>query len=431
MSFYLICIGFIFLLNPCVNAVDVLPDFVGALLIFCGSVKLSNISESVENTIGKLWGLFAVGLLRVIGAVLYANLDGSFKALVTFSLSIGEAMLIPVIFSGILGGLENLKIRYGTVFSTADGKKDAYRKYDISKLKTPLTVYTIVRLILSFLPEMTELRLTGGANGSILDPNARELYTFKPMLYGVITVPLCIAMLFIAVKCIKAFHLYVSDRGLVDSVRAKLESDRVEFPTKYARNRLKVIYVFMLVGMLLSMFVYTDGINRIPKIAAALVFALFFAIYASGKKEKLLGFISCGATAVLSVAYYLVSASYFAEFTEENPLLVEEAGKMYVYLSLSEFFEAAAVFVMLLAASMVVLRNAKAAFSIYSDKNKVEERTHKVKKQIILFRILSFVFCAAAALYLPLRTVIAPMNFILIFFDICLLLLTYFLDLRM
>ena len=431
MNFILICIGFIFLLNPCVYAVDVLPDFIGAVLIFLGAVRLANISESVENTLGKLWGLFAVSIIRIVGAVLYANLDGSFKALITFSLSIGEAMLLPIIFSGIIGGLESLKIRYGTVFSTEAGKKDAYLKYDISKLKVPLTVYTIVRLIVSFLPEMTELRLTGGPNGTVLDSEARELFTFKPMLYGVLTVPLCIAMLVIAVKCIKTFRLYSSDKGMIENIRAKLAADRTEFPTKYARSRLKAVYVFMLIGILLSMFFYTDGINRIPKVIAAVVFALFFAIYSSGKKEKLMGFISCGATAAFSAAYYFASASYFTEFTVENPQFIEEAKGMYALLSLSEVLEAVSLFVMLFAASMVVFRQAREAFSIYSDKNKVAERTLKMKRQIIIFRILAFVFCAAAALYLPLRTTFAPMNFVLIFLDGVLLLSTYFLDLKM
>ena len=65
MSIFLIVTGLIFLLNPCVMMIDVLPDFIGAILIMIGIRKVAFISESCEKLNDRLWVVMLLSLLKL------------------------------------------------------------------------------------------------------------------------------------------------------------------------------------------------------------------------------------------------------------------------------------------------------------------------------------------------------------------------------
>lgn len=430
MNFSLVLVGFIFFLNPCVYTVDILPDFIGALLVFCGIVRLSHISEPIENTLGKIWGLFSIGVLRLILSVMYQSFDGSFKLLVSFSLSVAEAILIPLVISGVISGLEGLKIRYGAEF-TSPGKEKLYVKYDVSRLRVPLIVYTAVRLFMSVLPEFTELDLTGAPGGVVSDTELPQMYEFKPLLYGFVTFIICIAMIFVIVRCCKTFRLYSSDKKMLEDIKSKLAADREEFPRKYARGQLKAVYIFTLIGVILSLAFYTDGVNRIPRLLCAAAFQTFFILFSSVKKERLFGSISCGATAALSVVYYIASNRFFSEFLEEQVGEIAEATLPFVFLCAASVLESAALFFMLFSASRVVFRKANEAFELIGDVQRKSDRKRKIKKQIVMLRAASALFCVFSALYLPLHISFPFVNFLIVFSEILLAAAAYFIDVRL
>ena len=50
MGFGLIIAGLIFLVNPCYNVIDILPDFVGFFLIFRGLSKMAPLDSDLDDS---------------------------------------------------------------------------------------------------------------------------------------------------------------------------------------------------------------------------------------------------------------------------------------------------------------------------------------------------------------------------------------------
>ena len=46
MGFKLILAGLVFFFNPCINLVDIFPDFIGCILISAGLYKLADMEKS-------------------------------------------------------------------------------------------------------------------------------------------------------------------------------------------------------------------------------------------------------------------------------------------------------------------------------------------------------------------------------------------------
>ncbi len=125
MGFGYLFAGLCFFLTPCVNAVDVLPDVIGCLLMGKGLSKLSFLSDGMSEaklalrrclavSCGKLAGLGAVALFR----------DETTTLLVTFVLSVLELIFFTPLFRFLAEGMEELGIRYESK-NTADGAHTA------------------------------------------------------------------------------------------------------------------------------------------------------------------------------------------------------------------------------------------------------------------------------------------------------------------
>ncbi len=94
MSMILIATGLIFLLNPCILMLDLLPDFIGAILIMIGIRKVAFISESNERLNDRLWIVMLVSLLKLSLSVLLRNANSDIRLTVYFIFTVAELILL-------------------------------------------------------------------------------------------------------------------------------------------------------------------------------------------------------------------------------------------------------------------------------------------------------------------------------------------------
>lgn len=442
MNSFFIYLGIIFFLNPCIGTIDFLPDFIGVLMILYGIKKLPFISDIINGVMPKLWGLFAVSILRTVSMIFSGSFGGSTHVLLTFAFSIVEGILFLLIFGALSNGLEALKIRYGTRFTSKDSalisvssdetaptavkkKKLAADRYDISKYKRPICVYTVFRLFMCFLPEATELRLS---NSGSVETGVEALSEFKGLLYFLILPVVCLFTIFAVVRTVRTFKFYSSDKEMIKGFDEAYECNKREFSLKHKRSTIKTAYAMFIIGAVTSLFFFVDNRDIIPKMIPAVAFAVMTGYFAKGIKEKLLGFSSCALLAVSSGLYYAFSKAYFLEFTEENSIWVDSAAALYRPLCAVSIIQSVLLLVVLLFASALLQRCVLEVIDGFDDSETKEIRMRKFKAQIIVFRIVAFLFCCAAALYAPLRPSFGLIvNFVLVL-DLAFVLSAYFVD---
>ncbi|MBE6563144.1 MAG: hypothetical protein E7660_05350 [Ruminococcaceae bacterium] len=424
--------GLLFFLNPTVGIIDILPDFIGALLLLLALREVHFLSEKIENATPKLWGLFAVSVVKTMLAFVSGGMGGSTRVFLAFAFAVGEGLLLLNIISPVASGMEALKIRYGTIFAEpAEGKKrrrTPEEKFDISNFKTPLCVYTVFRLVMCFLPEATELRIS---KPSSEETGIAALSEFRGLLYGLILPIVCIFMIFAVIRTVRTVRLYGKDKIMLEAFHEAFLKDKADFPTRHKRTLLKKAYVMFMIAAASCICFYADNKDMIPKVLAAAAFAVLIGYFGRNLREKIIGFSVCGALAVSSLLYYAASGAYFSEYVEGNAAWLEGAMELYRPLCIVSAVQAALMFALLLFASVLVRRCALEVFASMDDTESTQIKMKKFKRQITVFRLVSLVFCVAAALYAPLRPTFQMILTVLIGLDVALVLSAYFVDLKL
>lgn len=436
MSVLAVCIGILFFLNPCVATIDVLPDFIGALLLLYGMNKIFFLSERIESVNGKIWGLFAVGVLKVVSMLFSGNFDGSTQVMLSFVFAVVEGLLLVNIISAVTDGLEMLKIRYGTVFTDAPVKaekkrrrKTPFEKYDISKFKLPVCIYTVFRLVMCFLPEATELRITKTEPGT--EVAVQPLSDFKGMLYCVIIPIVCIFMIFAVIRTVRTFKLYGSDKKMLEAFNGAYEEDKRDYPTRHKRKILKTANTMFIIGVAASIYFYADNKDLLPKILAAAAFAVLIGYFGKNVKEKLIGFGACAALTVSQFFSTKYATIYFKEYTEDNALWLDGAAQLYRPVCVTAVITAICLFLVIMIATVLVRRCTLEIYSTLEDLETTEKKIKKFKRQMTFFRFVSLAFCVIAALYVLLRPSVPLIIIALFAADIILVMTAYFIDMKL
>lgn len=435
MNVLAVCIGILFFLNPCVTTIDVLPDFIGALLLLYGTSKIHFLSERIEGVNGKIWGLFAVGVLKVLSMLFSGNFDGSTQVLLSFAFAVAEGLLIVNIISAVTDGLEMLKIRYGTMFTDAPvktekrRKKTPFEKFDISKFKLPVCIYTVFRLVMCFLPEATELRISKTEPGA--ESAVQPLSDFKGMLYCIIIPIVCIFMIFAVIRTVRTFKLYGSDKNMLEAFNTAYEEDKRDFPTRHKRKTLKTANTMFIIGVAASIYFYADNKDLLPKILAAAAFAVLIGYFGKNVKEKLIGFGACAALTVSQFFSSRCANVYFKEYTEDNALWLDGAAELYRPVCITAVITALCLFIVIMIATVLVRRCTLELYSTLEDLETTEKKIKKFKRQMTFFRFVALAFCVTAALYVILRPSVPLVIIPLFAADLILVMTAYFIDMKL
>ncbi len=450
MNTLAICIGILFFLNPTVGIIDIFPDFIGALLLLWGLRRVLFLSEKIENAVPKLWGLFAVSVVKTVLMLFTAGMGGSTQVLLSFAFSVGEGLLLCNILSPLADGLDLMKIRYGTRFTeekvpsprntkglSAEEKKELKAlkkrikketKYDISKFRVPVISYTVFRLVMCFLPEATELRIS---KPSTEEMGVAALSEFKGLLYGVIIPVVCFFMIFAVIRTVKTFKGYGADKGMLEAFDEAFEKDKREYPTRHKRKLIKTAYIMFMLSVASSAYFFADNKDILPKIMAASAFAVLIGYFGRGFREKIAGFVLCGALGATSLLYYSFADNYFSEYLESNAEWLEGAAALYRPLCIVMAVQAVLLFVLMIYSSVFLRRCSIEIFESMDDTETTEKKIKNFKLQMTVFRFVALVFCIAAALYAPLRPTYPMILTILIGLDAALILSAYFVDMKL
>ena len=291
MSFALLIAGIVFLVNPAIRMIDLLPDFIGCLLLFIGLSRLWVLEERLERARKLLYYFMFVSALKIFASLYIPIKAKQYLLPFSFAFSVVEIILMVSFFVSLIGGLEYLVSRDGTM--KGHGKRS-------ESASIVAFIFSIARGILSFAPELLVLgeqtddfdytfSPTPGQNAVLIKPYAEVLCFVLVLIFGIYTA-------FVLIKYLS--HLK-KDRVFTEKLNERyLQYERENFVTiTQRRTRLALTVIF--VGIMLLFNPIVDFMNVLPNTLALLFLSTGLVLMSRASGDK--GFIRLLPIAALTI----------------------------------------------------------------------------------------------------------------------------------
>ena len=309
LSLSLIATGAIFLFNPTINIVDLLPDLIGYWIIAYALTAIAYLSEHMRDA-----RKYFVYLAFLSGAKLAVNLtlpgtSGSFVLLMTFCFIVLETILFLPAVSSLFEGISSMGTRHGAPdgFFYVPGKK----RTTVNALKIFTIIAFLVREAGAILPILPNLKLYGDTffvtSGQI---NWSQFV-------GIFYIIAWIAGFSVGIPWLISFRKYWKSMGGYEEFEKKLYSKyATEVLTDKGRlyaDLMQKVMVILSIACAATFTFPVDNVNFVPNfITAGLVIAALIYLMPFAKKLSVCGIVSSSLWAVLSAIGIWLQSDYKA-----------------------------------------------------------------------------------------------------------------------
>ena len=402
MHFSLIFLGLCFFFNPYFAAVDVLPDFIGALFVVIGLLPLARLyqpmrdatraflilalADFVKNTmLAFVFGMSVMGeqeVLILIVAFLSATVGALFAVLA-----------IRALFDGLytVAARENCHALYGSV----GGERS-----QTEKLERFAVIFVILREVISLLPEFAAL-----LNTTYVDSEVFRLYDYIGTMRMIALIPVSVLGIVYLVLLCRYFRLVMRERDFRLLLAVRYQDFMTEHPGIRVKARHATAFVLIGIGALLLADFYLDTRNILPDLLGAISLLAGVLLLRLPKRTALptLSLITLfgAASALSSHKTYLFSSMHVGADITRSEAVAKEYLVMWL-LSLLEML----VFLAMLAFLLLALRKALVLWGGYKPTrmDDFEKRNEKLVRdefdwQFIKCYILGFLSALASFLF--------------------------------
>lgn len=353
----LLLAGLFFLINPTVQMLDILPDFIGYFLIMIAIRPLAAALPAFDEVKDKLWRLIFLSLSQlaavfVIVAVRGAN-TGERSIATVFSLVylVLELLLVIPVFHELLRAFLSLSERHGVTAAGYVTLGSGLMRAE--NLLTVSILFHAVNAFFSFLPDICFL--TFGDDTEI--GAGLVLYPYYSQFLVVSVLIALLVGIFWYTMLVPYFRRLARDGELVSLFS---ESDALT-PTvlqlnKRIYNRMRGGFFFLAAAVFLAVDPVLDGVNVFPDYLSAGAFLLgaFFLMPLFERKAFVrLPVIAAFLYGLSSIADYVAGTAFLTQFTVEDlgrKRLADQLYRIYMVSSVAK-----AVSFVLLAALMSVM----------------------------------------------------------------------------
>ena len=335
-GFAYVIAGFVFLANPYIDMLDILPDFIGYLLILAGISRMAKLDDRLTLAAQKLTYLAVLSVLRLFAFAYFLSYDSTMTLLLTFSFGVAEVILILVCFSDFFGGIEYLLRRY-----------EGYKALSlISNIKFLTLVFYIIKIVLCVLPDTIAILEVEAATDISASPVYMEIVGYKEyaiMLFALIVLILGIWWYREILKYFKAINEDAQFLSALEKAYKEQVSTERE-PSKVTCIRLS--FILTALGLVFYVDIFASMIDILPDfVAALLMWGGVIALRKAGKKLNIffvLAFAFQIVQAVLVKKFAYLSVTTLGLFPLKNAVILAVSTTVYSVfglLFLSEVFD--------------------------------------------------------------------------------------------
>ena len=306
MNIMLIIIGALFLVNPNITFFDIIPDFIGCILIMKALKAPSFICYDIKDSYTAFRNLLWVNAMRLPFYVIFVTLGGDSYLLLLFNFIFTciETYLLLRAFAKLFDGFVYLAMRSGEDDVEEEVGKSSPVFAKLSDIRMMSIIFVIIRALSVLLPELPlvpEFFRKGSDNGHVSVDGTKTLTDFRPEF---IIVGIVISLVYGIIWFVN-FRKYMlgvkNDKEYIEGIDKKYKEFVEKDEFAIIKNDLFLFFTLLITGTALSVGLRFDGVNLIPEFAGAAFFC-----WAAGMIRK--SFPGGSAKAFRASVFYLVTS---------------------------------------------------------------------------------------------------------------------------
>ena len=330
----------LFLFNPMIGFVDVLPDCIGFLLLCNGLNLMADMSERLADARRRFQILFWAGLIQILAELFLYNFMQSNQAemnpyempvtILTFSFIWAVlycAVLIPA-FRNLFLGLDRMGERFGFL-----GNPSGSSKTMGEKMARQSTVFVIALVLLGMLPELSILTSFEHDKGSKIF--LFDWYDFIGLFrWGAFFVALIFSIIWL-VSFLRYFQKLQKDKQWIGAMREHYSAEVLPQVGMLSVRRFTSAFLILYVAILFAIHLKMSYFSCLPGVVFAfLVIAGLSSLGDLLPKQKHCNTAAI-ALAICSTAELIVNYFYLKKYIPEESLFIPSA--FWHYLAVQAF----------------------------------------------------------------------------------------------
>lgn len=418
LKFGYILAGLLVLANPNIGIIDILPDFIGFLLIIKGLSTSVVFIPALNSAEKKLWKMFIVSVIKVLMSFILLKDIHTMPLLLAFSFAVIELIILLPALNDLFEGIFYVAMRFSgrsaihsktkskIVRDPVTGRREL-KEVEIDrggKVKRAALIFIIYRTVLSILPTLTDLQLSDNT-GEVEAVEVVRYFDFSNVI-SLLTFAVCLIgtvvwMCFL----IPYFHKIIKDRELHEGISKAYQSELDLEPKIPVGIQFKKIIILIGGTVVFYNSIMLDGVNYFPKAISAL-FAIGAAVsllkYA---KKALLLIIPATIVAVVSVPHFIAQIQYFriSEYVTDDSFWITTAGALYKPLKAYSLIENSLMLPVLLILIISLYncwkRDCNDDDLLFTPDRFTLESRESIKKRFVFTIISTVLVCVLWALY--------------------------------
>ena len=322
MGIGFIIIGVIFLFNPMVSLLDVLPDFIGYLFILIGIYKLADMTNKMDKIHKHILYVAGISVVRLVLSIVIVNDDNVLALIFVFVFAIIDAVFMISVFNKIFDGIEDIGTRFPNT--------SVFTKLS-ETVRTLTCVFVIVRSLFTLIPEFRHLSMTD-YEGEILSTEmlGRADYTYMLLILNVVVVIL-IGTVWLGMT-ITYFNRIRKDSEFVTAVSDNYTNVILADSKRFLIRRIMLSMMFLMAGFVFLVDIFFTNVDVLPDFVGA-GFILAAAILLRKNNSLPVSVIFTAAAYIpVSLAYWILRVLFAGNEYRVKQLLRTEVLQQFIIL---------------------------------------------------------------------------------------------------
>lgn len=390
--FGLMIAGMIFLCNPNINLLDILPDFIGYLLLAFSLAETAEVFPHFEEARSGFIRLAWISLSKVPAAVLMMFIWGSDKSqssiITVFSLSYAVVMLmfsLPT-FSHFFEGIFYMGQRHDC--PAALGVPASFGKLDAEGFRKLTLGFFVLKEVMSTLPEFALISVKQYDPDPTFTGNVFISSAYYPLfvLIGALIVLIC-GIIWI---CMMISYLrFLQKDGTPERLLCGCFEERADyFARKRRAVRVNTAVMLIVTAVGFSIDLIFDDMNVLPDAICAILLILAMCLLTGESRRAKPAMALCGVYGAAALWAYVVRCVFINRFEYRDIPLVEEAKSLYGHYTVASAVSLV-TFLLALGAVCLVLSDIQQQFEKKNgEKIALHELPAQRKRRLLAFGLL-------------------------------------------
>lgn len=308
MKLGFIIAGLVFLFNPNINIIDVLPDAIGYGLILCGLLPVSRVESNFSEAGRRFRHLFILELCKLPCLYVYSLISAEEQIwilILSLVFGVAEAIFGIMAWNGFFAGLD--------LFADSEDRGVLYKMKPTHIL---MLIFTVVKPVLCVLPDLT--LLSDGRYGTVTNNGIQSLQSYRGVFNVFAAVLVFLFGIVWLILSIRYMRGVKKEKAFLARIAAKVEEYTSESKTLVFRE-LSSMLGLLYVTAFLCLELKVEGYSLLPPMVNAVLFLGFFFLQRKrfGKPAKI-GLIASAAYLVLSAVGWFMGVAFADKYYIED-----------------------------------------------------------------------------------------------------------------